>query len=440
MKLVNNAELNLVRSILDAAEFGNALFRGVKGEHFVDAPLGQVWDFILNHWSEYNKIPAHETVFEFFPALARDIVKVSPKEPADFYAQSILEAFARRGLVDELLTVLPLLETDIIEATEAARKIFAKYEIIREGVDVYDLLNTAQERWDEYHREDIQGIPFGWDTLDEVTMGAQKGQLIGFVARGGQGKSWVLLFNALVAWKHGYKVMMIATELPHLDMLRRLDALHLGCNYNLFKKQLLPTETVRQYQDYLFEGTSDEDKQRFKIVNGYGLSTSAINVLVDQYKPDILFIDGVYLLESDAKYRDDWQKIRYLANELKHKVARKHMIPVVFNTQFGRNVGTAVGKSKKVQGGVEDIGYGDEFGKASDLLISVYRDDEDLLTRLLSLTVIKGREISDGIKWKVKFNFEMLSFTEHVETEPDYSDNEVTEQLEIMEQRGGNPW
>jgi replicative DNA helicase len=410
--LKHNAEMNLVRKVIDSGSFEGTLFRGIRGEYFIDPEIGKLWDYILNHWTEYGKVPAHDTVFEDFPKLTKDLVKANPVETSDFYAVIVLDSYARRGFTKELMETVGHLEQDTKAGFTLIRQLVAKYDVIRDGVEVLDLNNTARSRYDEYYRESVYGIPFGWSSIDEQTMGMHAGQLIGFVARGGSGKTFCLLYCALQAWQAGYKVLVIATEIPPIDMLKRVDALYLKCNYNYFKKQMLSTEDADRYNEFLFNGDK-ENNARFQMVHGEGMSPSEIETLVQHNKPDVVFIDGVYRLTSNAKYKsgEDWQKIRYLANELKD-LAMRNKIPVVFNTQFSRNVGTAVGKSKKVEGGLEDIGYGDEFGKATDLMISIFRDEEDASRRRLTLKVIKGRETEDGKFWKVDFNFSRLSFEE----------------------------
>ncbi len=270
--------------------------------------------------------------------------------------------------------------------------------------------------------------------------GAHAGQFIGFVARSGVGKTFSLLYNIYNAWKAGHKVMVVSTELPAIDMLKRLDALHLAANYNQFKKQLLATEEVERYSEFLFN-TPSTDAQRLQVIDGgYGLNPSGLNVLIQNSKPEIVFIDGIYLLESDQKYSSgaDWQKVRYLANEIKHRVAIANQIPVVYNTQFSRNVGTVVGGSKKVSGGLEDIGYGDEFGKASDLVISVYRTEEDIADKITSMKIIKGREVIEGLEWKINFDFKRIDLGELSEEHIQARRNFDFEQKEGTAQTNGN--
>lgn len=414
MKLSHNSDFNLVKRVLSERTLGGAIFRSVRGEHFGDELPGRAWDFVLEHWASYGVVPDFDTIFENFPELRSELLRVNPKEPAEFYADSILEGYARKGVVEKITQVIPGVQSDVRATIDRLRQTLAEYDLIRDGVQVMNLANSARERSDFYNRPAVYGVPYGWDTLDKATMGAQPGELIGFAARAGQGKSWILLRHAHHVWKTTKKrVLVVATELSSLQMMARFDALHLRADYNIFKKQMLTTEEQSRYANFLFD-LPREDAERFMITEGYGMTPSGLNVLIDQYKPDIVLIDGVYLLESDTPYRDgqDWQKIRYLANELKHRVARRNNIPVVFNTQFGRSVGTAIGKTKKVEGGVEDMAYGDEFGKAADLLVSISRTDEDLQDSRLSLKIIKGRETADNAKWSLSFDFSKLSFHE----------------------------
>ena len=175
-----------------------------------------------------------------------------------------------------------------------------------------------------------------------------------------------MLYNAHVAWESEYRVLIIATEVPAHKLLQRFDAIHLGLDYDLFKKHMLPTEEVEGYKSFLLD--EDEAKERLQIVNGTGMTPCALGSLIDQAKPDIVFIDSVHKLEPDKKYGTErWLKMANLANELKDNVAQRYDVPVISNTHFNRDVGSSFGKSKNIEGALENVAGGDEWGKVADL-------------------------------------------------------------------------
>ena len=112
---------------------------------------------------------------------------------------------------------------------------------------------------------------------------------------------------------------------------------------------MLPTDEVEGYKSFLLD--EDEAKERLQIVHGTGMTPSALGSLIDQAKPDIVFIDSVHKLEPDKKYGTErWLKMSNLANELKDNVAQRYGVPVITNTHFNRDVGSSFGKNKNIEG------------------------------------------------------------------------------------------
>lgn len=107
-----------------------------------------------------------------------------------------------------------------------------------------------------------------------------------------------------------------------------------------------------------------------------------------------------------------------LANELKDRVAQRYKIPVICNMHFNRDVGSTHGNGKNLEGGLESIAGGDEWGKVADLAVSISRNEVDAGENRLKMRVIKGREVEEGRAFYVNFKFDRMDFSERPYEEP----------------------
>jgi hypothetical protein len=408
----HDPEVNLLKAVLNLRSFDQAIFRGLRGHHFRDPLYGAVWEYLRDHHQRFGVVPAQETVLVDHPTVKDYLSLARAPEPPAFYADQILETYAKSGVAQRLLETLPTLERDVSEGMDAIGAVLSEYRVIRTGAHVLNLANTGRQRLDAYESEQVYGIPFGWDTLDTVTMGAHAGDLISLVARAGLGKTWITLAAAHTAWRGDARVLFVATEVPALRIMARFDALHLRLDYDLYKKRMITKDDATRLREHML--AEDPAFERFMVVDGIGMRPSELVSLVEQHKPDIVYVDSFYKLEPDKSYdsRQQWMKIAHLANELKDNLAMRFSIPVFVNTQFNREVGTAHGKSKNLEGGLEHIAGGDELGRASDLVLAVSRSIEEIQEKALALRIIKGRETEDGVKFHVRFDFHKMTFDE----------------------------
>lgn len=430
----HDPELNILKSVLEGKSFDGALLRGVKGDYFRDRDYGQAWEYMRNHFVQFGQVPDASTFLIDHPGLKDYITRARAPEPPEFYADKILEAYTRKGVVEKLREAIPKLKGDPEQGIDAIVDVVSEYKLIRNNVEILSLANTGRDRLNAYESATVYGMPFGWDTIDDATLGAHPGDLGIFAARPGSGKTWLMLHSANVVWQADYRVLMVATEVPANKMLQRFDALHLGLDYDLFKKHLLPTEDMEGYKSFLMD--EEESKKRFQIVNGTGMTPSGLGSLIDRVKPDIVYIDSVHKLEPDKRYGTErWLKMANLANELKDNVAQRYGVPVITNTHFNRDVGSAFGNSKNLDGGLENVAGGDEWGKVADLVVGISRGQEEISQKVVKLRVIKGRESEDGKTFYTKFDFKRMDFSE---TEPYYPEQDQEREAKAEEKK--MPW
>jgi hypothetical protein len=119
--------------------------------------------------------------------------------------------------------------------------------------------------------------------------------------------------------------------------------------------------------------------------------------LVRKYSPDLLVVDGVYLLSDDSN-RAKWEQNDNLFKGLKN-IAMAHEIPVFCTTQAGREAVDLFQPPK-----LNQVANGDALVRASDIAFAMSKvEDEDNMRYLYYMKQRDDAEIKDRsvLKWDV---------------------------------------
>jgi hypothetical protein len=140
-------------------------------------------------------------------------------------------------------------------------------------------------------------------------------------------------------------------------------------------------ENFDQYQLRIVEGNFDK-----KIID--------LIAEIKEYRPDIVFIDGSYMLKPDDKYlRSDWEKQGHVHELLKTALALECNLPVVCTVQERRG-------KKGVDEGT--VSRSDIIEQIASVLVSIQHVRGNEHRRLLE--VIKNRHGRHGL-FIMNFNF-----------------------------------
>lgn len=208
------------------------------------------------------------------------------------------------------------------------------------------------------------GLTFGYDILDEASGGIQPGEYALLVARTGVGKSLMVCHFALRWARAGKRVLVISCEMPTLQMVARLDAMIGGFNPRYFRTRenpdllLVKHEQVKEELRAIRERGGDIFFPRSREV-----STQRLRGLIADRRPDVVVIDGVYLLrhEEASNVSSDWQRLKASSNEIK-QICLEENLPVFATSQLKRT-----GKDDGYT--LEDIAYSDSLGQDTDLVL-----------------------------------------------------------------------
>jgi replicative DNA helicase len=215
--------------------------------------------------------------------------------------------------------------------------------------------------------------------------------------------SWGLTLFMERAWKAGHKPLLVSMEMPINKMSRRFDALHTCLPYQDFRAGTLGSYLEKVYMESL---SDMQTRHEIWIAgNGRVRSPADIDVLVQELKPSVVFIDGLYLMvPSHGRFASKYERVSMVIDELQ-PLAHKLDIPIMASTQFNRSL-----KKGKVQGATESIGFAYEIGQNADVLIGMFSDDDLKASRRMLLTLMEHREGED-VNMLCRWDLEAMDFS-----------------------------
>lgn len=245
----------------------------------------------------------------------------------------------------------------------------------------------------------MTGIPTFIDELDKLTGGYNKGELVTLMGYTGLGKSWMGIIKAVAQAKAGYKVLFFTTEMSTNMVFRRVDAVWNLLNYTRFRKgQLLPDEE-RRYFNYLEEMENSSDEDTMLVVEQATGGVSQISAKIDQYQPDIVYVDGAYLLDDEEGDEDNWAGITRVWRGL-HKICLAKDVPIVASTQSKDEKGASL----------KSMSFAKAIAMESDVVLVLEQDEQMRNDREIIVKPLKLREGEINRIVTMNWDFDEMNF------------------------------
>jgi replicative DNA helicase len=430
--------LKLLKAIL--ANNSTEKLRDIDENIFIPGREREAYHYVVSHYRDYSALPNIGTLEDHmemdFPAAL---------EPADFYLNRCLdrELFGNvREPFQSLQAAVRNRDTNSILASTAALNYACSHAREAGGVtELSDASERVMDHYDEMLALDggLIGVPTGWSSVDTETLGWQKGDLVIFVARPAMGKTNYLLHSCRAAWSSGKSVLFASMEMSSQQIMFRLIAQCAGINPVNFRKGEL-CFWAKQRVDRVVEEMQQD--RGFHLYEGAfkGKSPEQVQNVIQEYSPDAVYVDGLYLMNSEVAPRNvnRYEKVAYVVDGLK-SAALKRNVPVIGTTQFNRQAG-----SNGRAGSLENLGYTDTLGTHASIIISVRNPpgDNDRHPKTRVLDFLKGREGERG-SVLASHTFAPLCFDEVGETPEQVAAREALEEEQEEQERrdaqgGGN--
>ena len=388
-------EHRLVSKVIKDREITPALHRGITDAWFLDDDNRKVWSFLKRHYSEYSEVPTVVTVKDHYP----NYKVLDVEDSLDYLLDTMVEfrrrLLTRKGLEDavEFLqdnnhdAALLAMEQTISRVNESG--VLGTHEI--------DLTKNTEERYKEYlaiQNQTFLGIPTGFKDIDEATAGLQGGQLVTIIAPPKTGKSQVALQMAINVHALGKVPMFQSFEMNNHEQQQRHDAMRAHIDHSRLRRGKLLDKENDRYIDMLNKMETEHPFHLVDAVNG--ITVSALAAKIEQLKPDVVFVDGVYLMMDELTGEMNTpQAITNITRALK-RLAQKIDKPIIITTQ------TLLWKMRAGKVTADSIGYSSSFFQDSDVILGLEPVEEDDSIRLLKVVASRNcppKETSLTWRW-----------------------------------------
>ena len=389
----------LMASLVDSSQGLAEFIRiGLGPEHFKGPEESSQWELLSTFVVKYGQIPSRDQFLAHGWALP-----AHHPEPIAWYADQLKSRFTHGVIKQAVLDVQALLNQD--HPAQAQETLIAtvlrltRSQFRRQLVDfaTEGKVIIATEMLAKKLQGEDYGIKFGWPTLDAMADGLFGGDVVTIVGRPASGKSFAMLYTASHAWRmQNKRPMFVTMEMKPLSIVQRLAAMNAVKPITQLKKAELSTASEKDLMQKL---GSYQDKNQFWVVDGALTATiNDIILLARQLKPDVVWIDGAYLVRGESVRQQRWDRVTEVLERVKSELAEALDMPVVISFQFNRD-------SLKKGGGLEHIAYADAVGQLSSVVLALGLSEapesvEHLAKRRVE--ILKGRNGESGgfdINW-----------------------------------------
>jgi len=221
-------------------------------------------------------------------------------------------------------------EFDTDEAYKQIKKAISYVDSEVEITKSVDITDGTDKRKEIYEKKKLNhgivGLETGVLPLDRILRGLPDETLTMIIATTGVGKTFMqVLIGAYLALE-GYKVQHFITEMSDSQMRDRYEmmlySMTMGkISYTQFKEGKLPFKQEKSYYEFLDEVLPDITPVILTPAKG----VLAMRADIEKEKPDLVMIDGVYLMQDDQGAKDDWLRVAHITRDLKTACKDLHL-------------------------------------------------------------------------------------------------------------------
>jgi replicative DNA helicase len=290
-----------------------------------------VWDFVKNYYEQNSNVPTQSLLVEKF----RDFQPVGEIGSTKHHLEELRTKYLEDNLRNVLMSSAKQLNDN--QPVEALNTIISKTsELKRISADVRDIDATDVEdasahftHIKELSEKGIHGVRTNLAGFDNYLPGGiAPGQFGILLAYPAIGKSWLAIFMAVQAWKAGKVPLVVSLEMTEKEVRNRVYTI-MAEGFFSHRKLSAGMIDVEGFENWAKQHL--KDKPPFYIVSNDGLgdvSPSVVRGKIDQYSPDVVFIDYIQLMNSNQGNDNEVVKIKNISRELK-VLAISSQVPVI---------------------------------------------------------------------------------------------------------------
>ena len=351
--------------------------------------------------------------------------RVASAAHLEFHARIIAQKYIQR----ELIRVSSEIQTksyddtmdvdDLIDFSESSLFQVAERNIKKETVPIKPVLNEAilQIEKARQRKDGLSGVPSGFTSLDRITSGWQKTDLIIIAARPSMGKTaFVLSMARNMAVEHNRSTAIFSLEMSSIQLVNRLIAAETELGNDKLK-----TGRLENYEwEHLNRKISALEKAPVFIDDTPALSIFEFRAkcrrLKMQHDIQVVIVDYLQLMTAGSDNRGSReQEVSAISRSLK-AIAKELNIPILALSQLNRSVESREGKRPQLS----DLRESGAIEQDADIVTFIHRpeyygitedDSGNSLIGVAEIIIAKHRNGATG-EVHLAFKKELAKFTD----------------------------
>ena len=405
----------IVSKVLEESSLVECQRAGIK-PLFFGGEWEAAYQWVLNYNAEHGAVPSQRAFSKAFGDLELDDAHV--ESFSGLFAE-LVDAYQGRVIANTITEAMgPLDKGDVTAAMAQLSLGLAAAGATTTHLRDFNIIEGWEERLVRYQEmrdspNALRGIPTGFAGLDRITHGLRPQQFIVMVGEQKRGKSLFELIMAMACHVYGKKPMVVSFEMSVSEQLARFDALSARVPYDrVLSGQLSDAEMHRIKRQMI----QRKNMQPFIMSEDTSSLTtiSALSAKVQEYLPDALYIDGIYLMDDEnGEPKGSPQALTNISRGLK-RLAQRHDIPVVGTSQV---LSWKINNRRTRAITADSIGYTSSFAQDADLILGVERNpdaEDEAIIRVVEARTAPRAHIF------VRWDWEAMTFEEV--DEPDQFD------------------
>lgn len=393
--------LKAIRSCVEHGAVSS--FRSIEDDYITEEE-SPTYDWVKQFVREHRQLPSLDTIQEQGFQLPRRAT-----EPPTHYVQELRKRKLFLHITDRIPEFRSAIEERRLDdAVQNLRDMLAGSNAILSPGTFDQITDLTDEVVEDYftakNSPGLRGVTLGYPTLDNLTLGAQPGDLVVIAGRTGMGKSWTLVKMAYEAWLSGHNLGLVSMEMTLLPIARRWIGLHSRINPNLIRAGTLSPagehRLIQQAQEIATQA-GQHGQNAYLLSGDFSKSVSQVERLVADYEIDILYIDAAYLLTPEGRRQGHvtkWEQIATVIQQLK-RIALRYSKPIVLSVQMNRNVKKGTNRTLDTT----DIGGSDSIPQDASIICGIRQGEapNEKTSRIIDLMKNRdGEESSFPIHYK----------------------------------------
>ncbi|HHV40650.1 MAG: replicative DNA helicase [Bacteroidales bacterium] len=432
----------------------------IREEYFYKDSHKKIFTAIMNLVAEHNPVDIYTVAEELKNNdlldqvggpyyLSQLTMRVAAASHLEYHAKVLTQKYIQRELISTSYSILNTAFDDTVPADElldsSQQRLFDLGEMnLRRDTrpvrtvlqEVVDELSSVQTRDDG-----LSGLPSGFTSLDRMTLGWQKADLVVIAARPSMGKTaFVLTMARNMAVNHNIPVAFFSLEMPDAQLVKRLLVSETG----LSSQKIRGGKKLKSFEwEQLNQRITNLSEAPLYIDDTPSLSIFEFRAksrrLVAGMGVKLIVIDYMQLMTGPPELRGmREQEVAAISRSLK-AIAKELNIPIIALSQMNRAAETR-GGTRKPQ--LSDLRESGAIEQDADIVIFLYRpeyygykedDSGRSLEGIADVIIAKHRNGAVG-EFSMRFRSSEIRFMDLDEGGPDFATDETVTYASRMNQ------